>query len=444
MKVSQLPHDPGPAAWNAILPPGRQRAALEEHAVADWLVIGAGFAGLSAARRLAELHPGDSIAVLEASSLAEGPAGRNSGFMIDVPHELNSSDYSGSLNDNQRQLRLNRAGIAYALEAKNAFEMPDEAIAQTGKINGAVTSRGIAHNDSYAEHLKGLGEAFDRLGANEMQAITGTDYYQDGLYTAGTVMLQPAMYIRSLADRIESNRLRIYEHSAVCELSAQGSHWCAKTHKGSIVAPKVILCVNGHLQSFGYYPKHLVHVYTYGSLSRKLTDLECHQLGGEPNWALTPADPLGTSVRRITDSTGSRILIRNRATYDPSLSVPAGRIAKVSKTHDRSFANRFPMLAGVSLEYRWGGRLCLSRNKVSAFGQMNTNLYSACCQNGLGTAKGTIQGKLAAELASGFKTDMLDDQMAEDVPQRLPPAPLDTLGAAVKLAWGEHRAGHEL
>ena len=94
----QQPVDPGPAAWNMLLPSAPARAALAESTTADWLVIGAGFAGLSAARRLAELHPADRIVVLEASRIAEGPSGRNSGFMIDVPHDLSTnviSDLTG-------------------------------------------------------------------------------------------------------------------------------------------------------------------------------------------------------------------------------------------------------------------------------------------------------------------------------------------------------------
>ena len=77
--------DPGPAAWDELLPAVEPRPPLEEKTTVDWLVIGAGFTGLSAARRLSELHPADSVAVLEASGVAHGPAGRNSGFMIDVP-----------------------------------------------------------------------------------------------------------------------------------------------------------------------------------------------------------------------------------------------------------------------------------------------------------------------------------------------------------------------
>ena len=444
MDVRRLPKDPGPAAWNALLPIAPSRPALNENANGDWLVIGGGFAGLSAARRLAELHPTDRVVVLDATAIADGPSGRNSGFMIDLPHDLTSSDYSGRADKDQRDTRLNRAGIDYALDAKTEYEMSDEAIVMSGKINGAVTDRGVAHNNAYAMHLDSLSEPYDRLDAKAMQSLTGSPVYIDGLFSPGTVMLQPAMYIRELARGIESNRVRIHEHSPVVQLERDNRLWKATTHDGSVVAPKVILAVNGHLESFGFYKRQLMHVFTYASMTYPLSAQQLKRLGGEPRWALTPADPMGTTVRRIADTGGDRLIIRNRATFDPTMEVSDARIGKVTHTHDRSFRDRFPMLDDVKMAYSWGGRLCLSRNNVPAFGELDDGLYTACCQNGLGTAKGTIAGKLVAELASGEQSSLLDDIQADEEPRRLPPTPFSTIGANAIMRWGEWRAGKEL
>ena len=47
---------------------------------------------------------------------------------------------------------------------------------------------------------------------------------------------------------------------------------------------------------------------------------EVQQLGGDPRWAITSADALSTTVRRISDTGGDRI-IRKRATYDALMKV---------------------------------------------------------------------------------------------------------------------------
>jgi glycine/D-amino acid oxidase-like deaminating enzyme len=71
-------------------------------------------------------------------------------------------------------------------------------------------------------------------------------------------------------------------------------------------------------------------------------------------------------------------------------------------------------------------------------------LYSACCQNGLGTAKGTLHGMLAADLASGHDSPLLQQVQEQAAPRRLPPPPLAWLGANALMKWGEWTAGAEL
>jgi glycine/D-amino acid oxidase-like deaminating enzyme len=442
--VKRLPRDPGPAAWNAILPPRTARPPLEDAVNSDWLVIGAGFAGLAAARRLAQLRPEDTIVLLEARMVADGPAGRNSGFMIDLPHDLASKHYGGQLDRDRRRTALNRLAIAFCRDAASEYGLSAEAFAQSGKINAAASPKGMAHNIDYAAHLAAMGEAHEMLDAGQMRALTGIDYYSGGLFTPGAAMIQPAMFVRGVAEGLTAgNRVRLFENSPVTRLRREGGAWRAQTPAGCISAPGVILAVNGHAESFGFFGRRLMHVFTYASMTRQLTETEVARLGGEPNWAFTPADPMGTTVRKISGTGGDRIVIRNRFTYDPSMEVGQRRIARVGADHDRAFRARFPMLKNVKMEHRWGGQLCLSRNDAPAFGEVEDGLYAACCQNGLGTAKGTLAGMLAAELATGGSSDALRHMLGEPGPTKLPPEPLTYLGANAVIRLGEMKAGRE-
>lgn len=442
--VKRLPQDPGPAAWNELLPKRTPYPSLQKALNADWVVIGAGFTGLSAALRLIELNPKDTVVVLEATGIAEGPAGRNSGFMIDLPHVLTSSDYSGDAAKDIIDIQLNRAGIDYAMQAKERFSLSDEAITLSGKINGAITAKGESHNTDYARYLTDMGESFERLDQSAMHRITGSQAYIDGIFTPGTAMIQPAMYIRSLAAGIAEMNVQLYEQTPVMELASDDGNWLVKTERGRVSCANVILAVNGHLESFGFCKRQLIHVHTYASMTEKLTPKQIQNLGGDSQWAITPADPMGTTVRRICGIGGDRLIIRNRATYNPTLTVNESRINSISRTHDQSFQDRFPMLSDVRMAYRWGGRLCLSRNDVPVFGKVEPGLIAACCQNGLGTAKGTIAGKLAAELGCGHDSALLDDLAAYPMPTRLPIEPLASMGANAFIRLGEWRAGKEL
>ncbi|MEM7731162.1 MAG: FAD-binding oxidoreductase [Pseudomonadota bacterium] len=443
MKVTRLPCDPGPAAWNSILPTAQAPQVLEERVTADFLVIGAGFAGLAAVRRLAQLNPEARIVLLEACRVGDGPAGRNSGFMIDLPHDLSSGDYGGEAESDRMQIAINRTGIDFAGEMAVEYGMSEESFTRTGKFNGAATAKGTKHNRDYAAHLAALGETSEMLDAAAMRAVTGTDYYESGLYTPGTAMIQPALFVRGVAAGVASNRVRVYENSPVTSLDRIGA-WTAQTPAGAVSAPKVILAVNGHANSFGHFKGQLLHVFTYASMTRALSTGDAIRLGGEPRWGATSADPMGTTVRRISGTGGDRIIVRNRFTCDPSMEVSGARIDRVARDHDRAFARRFPMLADVEMEYRWGGRLCLSRNGVAAFGEVDEGLYSACCQNGLGTAKGTTLGMAAAELASGATSWIVEQFLAQDAPQKLPPRLLTFLAANAVMRWGEFSAGREM
>ncbi len=438
------PTDPGPAAWARLLPPAPGRAPLSGRQTADWLIVGAGFAGLAAAYRLSQLHPGDRITLVEAKEIAEGPAGRNSGFMIDLPHDLASTDYAGQLARDRATTKDNRRAIALAAEMAKTFALPTEAFDPCGKVNGAATAKGTQHNRDYAAHLTRMGETHQMLDAADMRALTGTTYYQSGLFTPGTVMLQPAMFVRGVAEGLCSNRVQIFPGSPVTALQQEGDGWRADTPGGSITAPRVILAVNGHAEAFGHGAGRLVHVHTYASMTRPLTKDETERLGGAARWGITPADPLGTTVRRISGTGGDRLIIRNHVTYDPARAAPHGWEAAITRRHDASFAARFPMLADVPMEHRWGGRLCLALNGTQMVGEAAPGLWTACVQNGLGTVRGTLAGLLAAEGASGVASPALTRALDADAPKRLPPGIIATPVARARLWWGQARAGREL
>ena len=441
--AQRLPKQTGAAGWNAILPPQAPLPVLDCDLTADVTIIGGGFAGLSAARRLHQLDPSLKVAVLEAGRFAESSAGRNSGFMIDLPHDLASDNYAGSgLEADKAAIAMNRKAIAFAKDVAGDCALSREMFDPAGKINAAATKAGDKHNRDFAAHLERLGEPHTLYSQAEMQALTGSPHYTSGLYAPGTVMIQPAAYVRALSSHL-AGQVSVLENSPATGFEKQGNGWQVQTPKGRISTGAVILANNGHLESFGFYQRRLMHICLYASMTERLTPEQIKRLGGESRWSVTPADPMGTSVRRISGSYGDRILIRTCSSFHPTIETSDMRLRNAGWVHDRKFKERFPHLGDVRMEHRWAGMLCLSRNGSAAFGELDQGVYSACCQNGLGIARGTLQGMGIAELLVQGGSDIASHFLAQPVPPKLPPEPFASLGANTYLAWKEWRSGKE-
>ena len=449
LKVSRTPVETGVSGWQAIANTHRfDLPALDQDIETPWLIIGAGFAGIAAAQRLSQLVPEhERIVLVDACKLAQGPAGRNSGYMIDLPHDLNSHSYTGASDEDLKQINLNRSAIDFAQEMAEQYKMPSQVFNRNGKVSAAAGGRGVKQLENYSLHLKQLNERFCILDRAQMTSYTGTSYYQQGLFTPGAATIQPAAFIQ-LAAKGLSDRVEIYQQTPVTGIikgGAQNFHQVSAAKK-TIKAKKIILAVNGHIESFGYFKRRLLHIFTYASMSEALTSAQLSKLDSDADWGVLPADPMGTTVRKISDYQGSgdRIVVRNHFTYNPNLETTLKEIHRIKKKHDRAFRARFEMLEDVNMQYRWGGRLCLSLNSVPAFGEVDDNIFSAACQNGLGTVKGTLAGMLAAELAVQGKTQQTENYLSYQQPQKLPPQPFLSLGVKANLVYKEWLSGREL
>lgn len=442
-RAVRTPQFASKAAWAEILGQGPVYPSLEGPQTADVVIVGAGFAGLSAARRLLQLDPSLRVVVLDALDIAQGSAGRNSGFMIDLPHDLASEDYAGG-GDEAALIGLNRYAIAFARDAAEHYGIAPAFVDPAGKVNGAASLAADANNRSYAAHLATLGEEAEHLDAQAMTELTGSRHYLSGLYTSGTLMLQPAGYIRGLAAGVVAQGAAIFTHSAVTGFDRAGAGWRVTCAKGQVTAPRIILATNGHLESFGIAKGRLMQLFLYASMTPVLDAEQLRLLGGAPRWGVTPSDPMGTTMRRIdTAQGGHRIITRTCATVRPQMQASARDVARASTVQRGKFNARFAQLAGIAMEYEWAGHLCLSLNGVAVTDQIEEGVFAAAVQNGLGTARGTLTGIAAAEAALGHETPVTAYFAAQAAPTRLPPQPFATWGANAYLRWKEHAARAE-
>lgn len=445
LTVKQLPNDLSGCGWYDIASSKPAFGHLKQDTSTQWLIIGAGIAGLSAAKRLADNLPNQSITVIDAQRIAWSACGRNSGFMIDLPHELQSDDYGSGHQKDLKQIQTNRSAIDFAASMANEFKL-GTSFQKIGKYHAATDGTGQQSLQTFSKHLTALGESFDVLSQQQMRDITGSDYYSAGIFTPHCAVLQPAQYILDIANGINQlDNVTIYDNSPALTIDRTAhNRYIVTTPTSTIQADNIILTVNGHLESFSFYNNRSMPIYTFSSMTKPLTQPQQQRLGGLEHWALIPAHPMGTTVRKINYNGETRIVIRNTFTYNANKSTTQKQIDKLGKRHAHCFHQRFPMLNDVGMQYRWGGHLCLSLNSVPIFGELQPRLFAACCHNGLGLSKGTLGGMLIADLAAKKDNAMVSDMLAEKQPTRLPPKPLMSLGANAYLKWTHHQASSDL
>ena len=436
-KISSLPADDATCGWYHLSAPRTPRPAHSGHSKARWVVVGAGFTGLAAARQLATNFPDDEIVLIEAQEVGFGTSGRNAGFAIDLPHDIGAEDYIGDIDIAKTVLKLNLGGQSFLKELIDRHGIECQ-FRHCGKYQAAVEDRGIAVLDAYRRGLDKLDQPYEVIDGRDLPEHIGTHFYRKGLFTPGTALLQPSALVKGLADSLPAN-VSLYEHTPITEVD-YGDKVVLRHANGSITADNLVLTTNAFGMSFGFLKGRMLPVFTYGSITRPLTEDEQARLGGKPFWGVIPADPFGTTMRRTVDN---RLLIRNSFSYNPDGRANRKYLERFVERHRDSFARRFPMLPGVDFEYTWGGALALSRNHMGFFGKLAPNVYGALCCNGLGVTRGTVTGKLLADWLAGDKNELIEFLLNAPGPCANPPQPLVSLGLNANLMWGQFRAGKE-
>ncbi|MEM7360217.1 MAG: FAD-binding oxidoreductase [Pseudomonadota bacterium] len=435
------PRDEQLSGWFHCLPTPRELPRLSQTENADVVVVGAGFAGLSAAKRLHDNDPALRVIVLEAQGLAWGACGRNSGFMIDLPHELNSDNYSGETSHDIEQIEENRLAIEFAAEQVTQFEIAN-AFERIGKYHGATSGKGLKALQDYSTHLQALGEDYTELSSADLQRITGSDYYDGGIQTPNAVLIQPAAYIQGLGQGLHDlGNISVFEHSPVVSIAPQKGGVIVKTTEGQVNAEKVILANNGFIETFGIAKGRLLHLFTYASMTERLNEKQLALLGEETSWGLIPAAPMGTTLRKLRNQ---RFLIRNQWTYNPDIQSSQAQVKRYARQHDRCFRRRYPQLAEVKMEYRWSGPIAMTMNSVPVFGEVADNVYAAACCLGLGTTKSTLYGMMMADKLTHRRGDILERLENAAAPAYLTPRVLNQVGIPAYLKWAHWRAGNDL
>jgi glycine/D-amino acid oxidase-like deaminating enzyme len=436
-RSTSTPADDNGCGWFHLSPLRQPHPSHIGRSKARWAVLGAGFTGLAAARQLALHYPHDEIVLLEAQQVGFGASGRNSGFAIDLPHDIGAPDYIGDLPTARMNLKINLYAQAL-LKRLIAEHHIDCQLRPDGKYQAAIEGKGLRVLEAYRSGLEKLGQPYQMLEGRDLPDHLGTSFYRKALFTPGTLLLQPASLVKGLAQSLPGN-VTLFENTVIDSLD-QGDHITLRHAGGEIIVDQLLLANNAFASHFGFLKGRLLPVFTYASMTRPLTQDEQVRLGGKATWGVIPADPFGTTLRRTPDQ---RLLVRNSFSLNVDGRAHQRYLERAGQQHRESFERRFPMLANLPFDYTWGGSMCMSRNHLSYFGSLTPKIHAALCCNGLGITRGTATGTLLADWLAGDRSELSDFLLASKGPNRNPPEPLLSLGVNYNLNRGQRRAGQE-
>lgn len=436
-QIKRLPTIDGQLGWLATVPFSRpmpvQPAQTDAHF--DTIIIGAGFSGLATADRLAELRPDARIAIIDALEVGQGASGRNAGFIIDIPHTLDPAEPDAAANTQARDLNTFAIERLKRIQDKQGLAVSWH---QAGKYLAAHEARHFPALTDTLHTLDAINEPYEILEGDALARKLGTSYYKRAIYTPNNILVNPAALVLSVASALPKN-VTLFENTPVQAIDFDNK--IVQTPKARLSADSIVLSTNAFTEKFGVIPNKITPIFTYASLTRPLNNQEMQAFKGVTPWGLTSAHPAGTTVRFTADQ---RIFIRNTLSYQPTLSSSAAVLDKVKTKHRQSYVARFPQLAAVPFEYTWGGMICVTMNHEPVFTQHAPDVYVIAAMNGVGVAKGTYLGYYMAEYICAKTSPELDFILKHSAPSWIPPDPLRSIGAHIRLSFEEYRAKGEV
>lgn len=359
----------------------------------DVLVVGSGFTGLSAARRLADA--GRSVTVIDAGPIARGASCMNGG-MVEPGFKLDPEAvlvaYGPALGR-----ELWRASTA-------AIDLVDEIVRVEGLEGTHWRRSGAALLGTHRRHVRmaadyvrfmheELGVDLEIVPKDEIpESVVAGDRFTAAVIDREAGGIHPAAYVFGLAEAVARRGVRLVERCAATAISRRGAGFRVDTVQGTVSAGDVLVATNGYTDRLlPGLKRRVVSIGSYIAVTEPLPEETAERLI-PGNRMLYTADRLLNYFRRTPDD---RILMGGRHNLAPDLDLHesarflGGRIVEI-----------FPELDGTPLTHSWGGRLGVTFDLMPHLGRID-GVWYALGYGGHGVALATYLGSEAAGRITG-------------------------------------------
>ena len=433
----QIVNDNG-CSWINDLAPRSNIKVLEKNEECEWLIIGAGYTGLSAARKLGQLYPNKKIILVDAQLAGEGASGRNSGYLVDTT--LNDGFTSNKeLENYKKKTDIYELGIKAVKKFIKEYQV-DCDWNECGKFFASSKIEDKKTLIKFSDTLSKLGFENNLLDNAELSKRLGTNFYNIGLFTKGGILLNPGKLVRAMIHALSSN-VKLFENSSLIKWKNDKDFVSCRFKNGNIKTKKIIFATNGFLRSLGIKTNYNFPITLTASMTRTLTDREFRSIGEPKEWGVLPVRPMGATIRMTKDR---RILIRNTAEFYNPFYMSKAKLSERTFKQKIGIKKRFPLLPDDIIKSSWSGIVSRSRNSSQIFEKIDKNVFVAGCYNGSGIGVGTLFGEQIALKASDQYTREIKIIENRTKPTWLPPQPFLNFGINARLLYERFKAKTEI
>lgn len=386
-----------PSLWAATAPPPVPTPPLSQSTKADVCIVGGGYAGLSTALHLAER--GTKVVLLEAREPGWGASGRNGGQVIPGlkydPDEIISM-FGPEAGERIVEFAGRTADVVFDLIAKHNMDVP---YVRNGWIQGAHNSAAVEAVHKRAEQWARRGVNVTVLDKTETEAHLGTRQYEGAWIDPRGGAVQPLAYARGLAKAAVQAGAAVHGNSRATKLERVNGSWRVKTASGAeVTADRVVLCTNGYTDSL--VPKLRQTIVAPNSFM-----IATAPLPDNIQKSILPYGHASSDTRKLLlyfrlDHTG-RFLLGGRGPFREPRS-------EADWSHlDRVRDKLFPQLKGVPIEYRWCGRVALTRDFLPHLHEPEPGLLIDIGCMGRGIGLQSAMGIAIADYVSSSRREAL-------------------------------------
>jgi gamma-glutamylputrescine oxidase len=349
----------------------------------DVCVIGAGLAGLTAAREIAQR--GWSVAVLEAGHVAWAASGRNMGFVL--------PGFSEDINDIVERIGLDHAKQLWAL-SEQGLEYVRRTIAET-QMPGADPVDGWLHISktdntvelrNETERMRWIGADVEFWPTARVRDQLKSSRYFGAVYYRRAFHIHPYNYALGLAALAEKAGVRIFEETPAVSIDPAGVRKRIITPSGRVRAGQVVLAGNIHLGAL--MPRlaaTLLPVTTFVMVTEPIGEI-LHEFV-RYRGAVSDTNRADNHYRIVG---GDRLQWsgRMRAWEANPRSVANGLVNDVTRT--------FPGLGKVEIAHLWRGTLGRTIHRMPQIGEIERGVWLASGFGGHGLNTSAMGGELVA------------------------------------------------